>query len=392
MSDSRIFECPSCAAALRPDGAALQVRCPYCGTTVIVPASLRQPLPAPPPVIVQAPPLPPQPYRPPPRARASGCSTVFSWLVVILIFAGFLGFAAIMNSDPQFFTRLIEPGPADLTATFGGEGTGPGLFQDASGIAVDGNGIVYVSDNKAHRVEKFDLTGAFLSEWSFDVAIPYGSGRMAADRAGHLYMAWADKILHYDGADGKLLGVFTSHRDGSFIKDSFDDVTVLPDGSVLAMGNLISEDLVHFSPDGTVLGRIDDPIRKQTDQSEIETHLAADGLGDLFLLGHGTHVVYHFAPDGKYLNQFGSEGDAPDQFNQPLGDLAIDNQSRIYVGDWDGIQVYEPPGRYVGRIAKQGTTAPGEMAFSDANDLFVATGWGKQVLKYTLKKPADTTK
>ncbi len=317
---------------------------------------------------------------------------VFSWLIVILIFAALLGFAAIMNSDPQFFTRLVEPGPADLAATFGGEGTGSGLFQDASGIAVDGNGIVYVSDNKARRVEKFDLTGAFLSEWSFDVAIPDGSGRMAADRAGHLYMAWGDKILYYDGADGKRLGVFTSHRDGSILKDRFDDVAVLADGSVLGIGGLLANDLVHFSPDGTVLGRIEDPIHKQTDSSEIETHLAVDGLGAIFLVGHNSHAVYHYSPDGKYINQFGSTGDAPDQFNQPLGDIAVDNQSRVYVGDWKGIQVYEPTGRYIGRIAKQGNTAPGELAFSDANDLFVATGWGKQVLKYTLKPPADASK
>jgi sugar lactone lactonase YvrE len=297
-----------------------------------------------------------------------------------------------MNNDPQFFNRLVEPGPADLVATFGGEGTGPGLFQDASGVAVDGNGIVYVSDKTARRVQKFDLDGTFLSEWSFEVAQAYGSGRIAADRAGHLYMVWADKIIAYDGADGKQLAVFSSHRDGSFMRDSFDDVTVLPDGSVLAMGGLISEDMVHFAADGTVLARIEKPLRKQNDQSEIETHLAVDGLGDIFVIGHSSNVVYHFAPDGKYLNQFGSVGDASDQFATQLGDIAIDNQSRVYVGDWKGIQVFEPTGRYVGRISKRGTTVPGELAFSDKNDLFVATGWGKQVLKYTLKKPADAEK
>jgi hypothetical protein len=364
---------------------------------VIVPAALRPtPVPPapvpPPPLVIQLPAPPSPPYRTPPRGRAGAGSTLLSWVVVVLVIVGLSGFAYIMNTDPQFFDRLIAPGPADFAASFGGEGTGPGLFQDASGVAVDGNGIVYVSDNKARRVEKFDLSGAFLSQWSFEVGEPYGSGRIAADQAGHLYMVWGDKILVYDGADGTRLNVFSSHREGSIFKDSFDDVAVLADGSILGIGGLITEDLVHFSPDGTVLARIEQPLRKQNDQSETETHLAVDGLGEIFLVGHSSNVVYHFASDGKYVNQFGSEGDASDQFDQPLGDIAIDNQSRIYIGDWKGIQVFEPTGRYVGRISKRANVVPGELAFSEQNDLFVATGWGKQVLKYTLKPPKDAEK
>src|SRR5689334_12525527 len=118
MSDSRVFECPSCAAGLRPEGSALQVRCPYCGTWVIVPAALRPP-PAPPPptppppLVIQVPPHLSPSYRPPQRARAGGCSTAFSWLFLIVVIGGFAAFAVIMNNDPQFFNRLVAPGPAD---------------------------------------------------------------------------------------------------------------------------------------------------------------------------------------------------------------------------------------------------------------------------------------
>ena len=42
------FDCPSCGAPLTTDGKETSIQCEYCGATVIVPAELKQTLPAPP--------------------------------------------------------------------------------------------------------------------------------------------------------------------------------------------------------------------------------------------------------------------------------------------------------------------------------------------------------
>ena len=41
MSDAKTFKCPSCGSALEPDGDEKEVKCAYCGSTVIVPQELR---------------------------------------------------------------------------------------------------------------------------------------------------------------------------------------------------------------------------------------------------------------------------------------------------------------------------------------------------------------
>ena len=43
MSEARTFKCPSCGSALSPQGDAPEIKCQYCGNTVIVPEELRAP-------------------------------------------------------------------------------------------------------------------------------------------------------------------------------------------------------------------------------------------------------------------------------------------------------------------------------------------------------------
>jgi len=41
VSDAKTFKCPGCGSALEPDGDDKEVKCAYCGSTVIVPEELR---------------------------------------------------------------------------------------------------------------------------------------------------------------------------------------------------------------------------------------------------------------------------------------------------------------------------------------------------------------
>jgi hypothetical protein len=370
---------------------------------VVVPPELRPVLPAPPPyqpptpviqVVVAPPATTSAPaYQPAARrqARSGGCGLV-GWLVSLMVIGGAVWLGNAIYRDPYFLVNLIMPGPGVITGVFGGQGTGPGLFSDASGVAVGGQGHIYISDRTTFRIQRFDAQGQYLNGWIWESSEKNGAARLAADRAGHVYLAWGEGLMKFDGATGALLGKFTSQAD--FFPDRFDDVAVLPDGSVLAAGNLISKDLVHYSPDGAVLGRIESPIEAQTGTGEIETHIAVDGLGQIFLLGQSSSAVFRFTPDGKFVNRFGSQGDGEDQFDWPVEDIAVDNQSRVYVGDWRGVVVFDQQGRFLGRIPKVGLdwgTSPGEMAFNDRNDLFITQGWQGKILKLTLDLPQPQT-
>ena len=65
-------------------------------------------------------------------------------------------------------------------------------FDDPQGLAVDGNGNLYVADMGNHRVQKFGPSGQFLLKWgaqgSGDGQFDFPSG-IAVDGDGNVYVA-----------------------------------------------------------------------------------------------------------------------------------------------------------------------------------------------------------
>lgn len=55
----------------------------------------------------------------------------------------------------QIFSSAGEP-----LGEFGVAGTGPGQFNFPTGVAVDGDGFIYVADLQNHRIQKFAPSGA----------------------------------------------------------------------------------------------------------------------------------------------------------------------------------------------------------------------------------------
>jgi hypothetical protein len=53
----------------------------------------------------------------------------------------------------------------DFIKAWGKEGTGPGEFNMAHGIAMDSTGRVFVADRGNNRIQIFDQEGKFLAEW-----------------------------------------------------------------------------------------------------------------------------------------------------------------------------------------------------------------------------------
>jgi hypothetical protein len=61
---------------------------------------------------------------------------------------------------------------------WGRAGNGPGEFRQPHGIAVDHRGVIYVADRLNARLQRFDLDGKYLGEWSTGKILGYvESGR-----------------------------------------------------------------------------------------------------------------------------------------------------------------------------------------------------------------------
>src|SRR5262245_28490113 len=107
---------------------------------------------------------------------------------------------------------------------FGSEGIGPGMFNDARSIGLDAEGNVYVGEYTGGRVQVFDPSGKFVTQWSVDPKMPLRG--LTADRQGHVYIVQKGQISRYEGKTGNPLGQLKN-------EEGFDVVKAKVDGGLI---------------------------------------------------------------------------------------------------------------------------------------------------------------
>jgi hypothetical protein len=270
--------------------------------------------------------------------------------ILAVVIGAIIGISKENSTEPQI-ASLIAPLISSTATeipfaspimTFGGEGTGAGLFSDAREIGVDSQGNIYVGDFETRYVQVFDQDGVFIKEWftgNRDDGNDLNLLGMAVTLDDRVFIASVDAIYEFDGQTGERKGKLTYEGDGYF-----EDICTAPDGSLLAIFFYTNENVIRFNNTGQVDLFVENPIGNVTDHSELDTSIAVDGLGNIYLLGSFNNLAFIYNRDGKYQNKFGGDGEGAGTF-QAVGDIVVDNQSRIYVSDIKGIQVFDPNGR-----------------------------------------------
>ncbi len=387
----KTFDCPKCGAPVTyerkdvPGEAESNVRCQYCNSVLLVPDELRG-----------------QPARVLPITIDMRSVTRLKpgrwiWLLVaiplvigLFIVLGVLGaLAPVFYSVNRTVTRADEHGVARplrhaekptgdgfarIVMQFGSEGIGPGMFTDARSIAVDGAGKIYVGEYSGGRIQVFDRAGKFLAQWSIGDRKTLLRG-LAADRKGTVYTAQGGNIQRYEGETGNSLGQLQYAGDWGF-----DDVASAADGGLIAAWYKNRDDIVRFNAKGQAVKTISAAISSASGDSELETRVAIDGLGNIYALGTFNNAIFKFTPDGKFVNRFGGAGDKPGQIRAASA-IAVDGKGRVYVSDIKGIQVFDADGRYLTVFKGEGFASG--MVFNDNNELFVAAR--NHVIKFSVK-------
>ena len=386
----KTFDCPKCGGPVTYDRKETpglpdpRVVCNYCGSTLIVPDELHgQPA-----RIVNI------DLRSITRSKPSRLLWVLLGipiligLIVVLAMVGILTpiFYSVNRTVSRDTNGPTIPGPlrpnekpadsfASVLLKFGEEGIGPGMFKDARSIGVDGSGRIYVGEYTGGRIQVFDAAGKFITQWSVGDRKTILRG-LAADRKGTVYVVEGGKIHRYQGDTGTQLEDLP-YADGW----GFDDATVGADGSVIAAWYRNRDDIVRFSNSGQVTKTIRAAISGASGDSELNTRVAVDGLGNIYALGHFNSAVFKFTPEGKFVNQFGGQGEQPGQFRAPQA-IAVDGKGRVFVSDIKGVQIFDSNGRYLRTFSAEGGASG--MVFNDNNELFVVGR--KHVIKYSLKE------
>ncbi len=229
------------------------------------------------------------------------------------------------------------------------------------GVAVDGAGNVYVSDQVKPRVLVYSPDGKFLRE----------IGKGMFDRPSGLAFDRRRQLLYVvDGSNGSS----THHRVEVFAPDgrhlrtigtrgsspgefNFPSyVTVAPDGK-LYVADSLNFRIQVFDPDGNLLTMLGQIGEGPGLFSKVKG-MAFDSFGDLYVVDGQTGIVQMFSPGLRPLMAFGGVARRNELFHSPT-DIAIDSKNNIYVADFGY--------NHVNQYALINTTAA-EVAAADSPD------------------------
>lgn len=202
-------------------------------------------------------------------------------------------------------TNVLVIGAEDYRLTFGGKGAENGRFTDPAIVAVAPDGVVFVVEYQANRIQRFSPDGVFLS-------------------------------------------LFTPTGSASSSSGGISDLAIGPDGAVF-IAESTSGRIIKCAPDGTEIDFLDVPTGVTVDAIAV-------GLdGALFVVSTGSHLVHRYDADFNPLGSFGGEGTGPAKLRGPSA-IAIGPDGNVWICDRLNyrVQKFSADGRPLLRFGSQG--------------------------------------
>ncbi len=220
---------------------------------------------------------------------------------------------------------------------------GDGQFQEPWGIAVAGDGRVYVADTWNHRVQVFDSDGSFLTKWGMfgetntDSWMLYGPRDIAVDDQGRVFVTDTgnERVVVYDqdgnyldqwGSEGVVSGYFSEpvgidlDAEGNiYVADTWNQRIQVFDSTF----GYLREWTVNAWPGTNVTNK---------------PYLAVDDEGRVYVTDPEGYLMIVFDSDGELLATFGQYGFDEGSFSLPTG-IDVDAEGYIYVTDTNSHRV-----------------------------------------------------
>ena len=276
----------------------------------------------------------------------------------------------------------------------------PSVNLGIAGIALDGQGNLYLAEFDDDLIYKYSTSGKLLAQWGGTGSGPgqlTGPDKLAFDAQSNLYVtevgsqstAGNSRIQKFSPTGVPLAqwGTFGS-APGQFMTPVGIAVDQQGDIYVADVGNhriqklsSLGRPLAQWHTVGTGTG----------ESTEIGYDLALDASGNVYVtephpFSAGSDRIQKFSPAGEPLARWGGSGAGPGQFSQPTG-LAIDGKGNVFVVDSGNqrIQELSPTGQYVAQWngPPGGFIFTSKIALDDHGNMYVSTG--SQVVKLVMR-------
>ena len=217
------------------------------------------------------------------------------------------------------------------------------------GVAVDSKGSVYIADGKVGAIFVFNTETKELQMIKNGVHAHFGDIiGLAMDDSDRLFVS--DSKLHH-------IIVFDKNRK---IEGSISEGLLDPGGMAIDNENrflyvadpALDQVLVYDADKFNLIRKIGTAGKKHTlrepGQFSVPTNVAVDGDGNLYVTDMYNNRVEVFDADGKFIRQWGKQGDRPGTFSRPKG-IAIDADGHVWVADavQDILQCYTADGQFL---------------------------------------------
>jgi len=230
--------------------------------------------------------------------------------------------------------RLDPAGAVTNTVTTRGSGYYGGVFQAIDDVHVAGE-FLYITEGSSRLITKLTTSGTHMN--IFYTGVPDWAQDSVQDSEGYLFVIGGQNncpVSRYSpspvngawyiggfGAGGGSCvgeGIALGPDDSMYLLNSAQN-QVIKYGPYKSDG--WSGELTRWGSDGNANGQFTGP-----------RDIAADHLGNVFVLDTGNSRVQRFASDGTYLGQWGIYGNGPGQFDNATA-ISVDDQGNIYVLD-----------------------------------------------------------
>ncbi len=228
----------------------------------------------------------------------------------------------------KYYDMIEKYGPdGEFITSWGSYGTANGRFDYVYSLAIDSNDIIYVSDERNDRVQKFNTNGTYLGRFSVGgdaygieigpadtVYVATSAGRIEKrTSSGTSLQNWSISNVRYLAYDAVTNSIYLTRPSNNRVERR--DLN----------GNLLTTINLSWSPWG----------------------IDVDADGNLFVSRNDNGRVYKLSPTGTQLGMWGSTGGSAGQFRNPRGIEINPANGSVNVADYGNHRIQTHNGTMV---------------------------------------------